>query len=223
MEFRRILTSMSQKWRLILTAGIIFGIFGLYLSILSAPPMYRAEMTLYVLNRSKVNAGQALSTQDLTLGQQLLKQFSGIFKGREVTSAAEAVLDAYAVPREELDSMVTLSSTQDSNILRISVESPDANLAAEMANVMGNEFISLINLITQTDFIGILDEAVAPLQPVPNHGPLKTLLWTFCGIMFAVTLIYIQEIFDATILTAEEIENEVSLRVIGIIPEHDIR
>jgi capsular polysaccharide biosynthesis protein len=223
MEIRRILYAVVRKWWLIILLAGIGGGIGYYLNVFLSHPIYSADTKLYVLNLNKVQTGQILNTQDIALSQQLVKQYSGIFYSRSVTSAAAKALVDYNITERMLASMIQLSNQEDSNILTITARAPDPVLAAAVANAMGNEFNSLIRTLTKSDYIGILDEAQVPLQPIPSNGMKKALLWMLAGVVLALAIIYVIEYFDTRVRSAEEIEKVLELNVIGIIPEYDIR
>lgn len=222
MEIRRIIYALVRRWWIILLLVVLCGGTGYYLNVMCAQTLYSADTTLYFLNKDKVEAGQALSTQDLSMSQTLANQYSGIFYSRSVTSAAAKTLDNYLISEKRLASMVNISSEKDSILLTIDAVSPDPKIAAAAANAMANEFIALIGSITKSDFIGVLDEAQVPKIPIPNHGALKTLLFIFGGLVMALGIIYLLEYFDTTVRSSEDVEDHLKLRVIGIIPEHDI-
>ncbi len=223
MEIRRILYSVARKWWLMVILVLLSGGIGSYLNIFLPQPMYKADTTLYVLNQDKVLAGQALTTYDLAISQQLVTQYSGIFYSRAVTSAASKSLVNYNISQKMLASMASISSEKGSNLLTINAIAPDPELAAAAANAMANEFISKIHTLTKSDYIGILDQAQVPVRSIPNNGFLKTLLFVFGGLVIALGIIYVIEYFDKTVRSAEAVEDYLKLRVIGIIPEHGIQ
>jgi Capsular polysaccharide biosynthesis protein len=222
MEIRLILYAVARKWWLIILLAGLGGGIGYYLNVYSAHSIYSADTKLYVLNRDKVLTGQILNSQDIAMSQQLVKQYSGIFYSRSVTSAAAKELADYGLSESMIASMVELSNKEDSNLLTIKARASDPVLAAAIANAMGKEFNSLIRTLTQSDYIGILDEAQVPLQPIPNNGMMKVLIWILAGVVSALAIIYFIEYFDTTVRSAEEIEKGLGLNIIGIIPEYDI-
>lgn len=222
MQIRRILYAFARKWWLIVLLTGLGGGIGYYLNVFSAYPIYSADTVLYFMNRAKVQTGQILNTQDIAMSQQLVKQYSGIFYSRSVTSAAAMQLADYNITENTLASMVQLTNQEESNLLTITARASDPYLAAAAANAMGKEFNSQIRTITKNDYIGILDEAKVPSQPIPSKGIRNTLLWMLSGLSIALSIIYVIEYFDTKVRLAEEIENGLELKVMGIIPEYNI-
>ena len=223
MEIRRIFYAVARKWWLILLLTVLGCGMG-FLSAYTTRPMYQAETTLYIMNRDKVlTTGQSLNSQDISVSQQLVRQYSEIITSRLVTSAVVRDVKNYNLSANEILSMVNITSNKDSNILTVSAIWPDPTVAAAVANAAGREFTTQIRQLTNSDNVGILDEALVPNYPVANNGSKKVFLGLLSGLMVALGVIYIIEYFDTTVRSAEDIEKGLKVRVIGIIPEHDIR
>ncbi|QHA00932.1 YveK family protein [Dehalobacter restrictus] len=223
MEIRRIIDSISRKWWLCVVSAVLFGGMGWFFHIFLSSPTYNADTTLYVLNRDRVTAGESLSYSDITMGKEFLKQYSGIFYSRSVAAEAARKLDQYSLSAGTISSMANLSINEDSGLLKIRVTAYDAMMAASVADVMGEVFSSKVKEITNSDFIGILDKAQVSNTPIPDNGIIKMILWIVAGEVFSLGIIYLLEYFDTTIRSVEDIENNIGVRVIGIIPEHDLQ
>lgn len=223
MEIRRIWYSIVRKWWLIVLLAILGGGIS-FMSVSATKPIYQAETTLYIMNRDKVlTTGQSLNSQDIAVSQQMVRQYSEIISSRLVTTAVARDVKNYNLTENQILSMVNITSNKDSNILTISALSPDPTAAAAVANATGREFTTQIRQLTNSDNVGILDEALIPNYPVSNNGSKKVLLGLLTGLMVALGIIYIIEYFDTTVRSVQDIEKGLKVRVIGIIPEHDIR
>ncbi|MDR3541180.1 MAG: Wzz/FepE/Etk N-terminal domain-containing protein [Desulfosporosinus sp.] len=222
MEIRRILYSITSKWWLIVLLAVIGAGLG-FLIAYSAKPMYQADTTLYIMNRDKMAEGDlSLRSQDIEVSQQLVRQSIEIISSRLVTSAVLKDIKNYNITEKELLSMISINSNLNSNIVTISATWSDPAVAAAVANATGSEFAIQIRQFTNSNILKVLDEAIVPNNPVPNKGPQKVLLGLLAGLIIAFGVIYIIEYLDTTVRSAEDIENGLKVRVIGIIPEYDI-
>lgn len=223
MEIRRLLFAIARKWWLIVLLVLLGGGVGL-LRMFSAKPMYQADTALYIMNRDKVlMTGQSLNSQDITASQQIVQQYSDIVNSRSVISAVLNDVKNYNLTENEIKSMISIDSSKNSGILTIGAVSLDPNVAAAVANATGQEFSNEMQQLTNTNNIGVLDAAQVPKYPVPNNGSKIILLGILAGLLVAFGIIYIIEYFDTTVRSVEDIERGLKVRVIGIIPEHDIR
>lgn len=223
MEIRRIFYSVAHKWWLIVLLVVIGGGIG-FLNVYYTKPMYQSDTTMYIMNLDKVlTKGQSLNASDIAVSQQLVRQYYGIIYSRSVTSAVTQEVKKYNLSENAILSMVSIDSKADSNIFTISARGYDPTITAAVANATGRAFSAQIRQLSNSDNVGILDEALVPNYPVNNNGAQKILLGILTGLMVAFGIIYIIEYFDTTVRSAEDIEKGLGMCVIGIIPELNIR
>ncbi|EHQ89379.1 YveK family protein [Desulfosporosinus youngiae] len=221
MEIRRLFYSLIRKWWLIVLLAVLGGGIS-YLSEHYTEPVYQAETKLYISNRAEAN-GKALNSSEIALRQELVRQYYDIIYSRSMTSAVSQAVKEYNLSENEILSMVNIASKEDTNIFTISARGPDPTIVAAVANATGREFITQLNQLSNSDNVGILDAALVPSNPVNSMGRQKVLLGILLGLTVALGIIYSIEYYDTTVRSAEDIVKGLNLRVIGIIPEHDIR
>lgn len=223
MEFRRIFDSVARKWWLILVLAVLGGVMG-FLYEYYTKPIYEANTKLYIMNLDKVKTdGRALSSSDLDISQQLVREYFDIIYSRSVTSAVSQEVKEYNLSPDAVLSMLSISSRENSNIFVISARGPDPMMVAAVANATGRVFSTQISQLSNSKNVGILDKALVPKYPVNNKRNQEIYLGILSGLMVAFGIIYIIEYFDTTVRSVEDIEKGLNLSVIGIIPEHNIR
>ena len=223
MDIRRILYSVARKWWLIVLLGVLGGGIS-YLTVYFTKPVYQADTKLYIMNLDKVSTnGQKLNSSDITLSQQLVRQYYEMIYSRSVATAVSQEVKEYNLSQNAILSMVSIASKEDSNVFTISARWSDPAIAAAVANATSRAFSAKIRQLSNSDNVGILDEALVPNYPINNKGPQTVLLGLLAGWMVALGIIYIIEYFDTTVRSVEDIEKGLNLSVIGIIPELNIR
>ena len=223
MEIRKITQAYFRKWWLVTLFALLGGIIGYFLYIYSAVTTYEARATLFVFTSDKVVSGETLSTGDLNLSQQLLTQYSGFFYSK--TMAEEAMkdpdMDGFDISVEQLSEISTISTSEESNLLMIYASSEDSDLSIAAVNAMSTAFVKRLNDLTQGNYIGVLDRAYTA-SIMANNGKVKALMVVLAFIVVAFGIIYLLIYFDATVRSVDEIEQELKVRVIGIIPDYDV-
>lgn len=224
MEIKKLFFAVIRKsWLIVILAFLGGGITG-FISIYTSVPAYVAETSIYSMNHSKVSlTGESVNSQDISLGRQLLNEYSQIINSRKVMSLALRELKISGLTEEALNRMISLNLKKDSSVMVVRAISSNPQMSADVANAVSRAFTSKIRELTNNDSIGILDDAQVPDYPISNGHLKKLLLGVLAGIAIAFSLIYIIELFDTTIRDEEEVEHELKLRVIGIIPKHDMR
>lgn len=112
----------------------------------------------------------------------------------------------------------------DSDIMVVNATWSDPRIAAIISNAVSGAFVNTLNELTSSNSVGILDQARPPLIPLnAASAPIRVLIGGLAGLLLGFGIIYIQELLDTTVRTIEEIEEDLNLKVIGIIPEHQIK
>lgn len=123
----------------------------------------------------------------------------------------------YQLSVEELKSMVTITSQQNSQVFSINVKSKDPKLAADVANEVADVFKDKIGGFMKINNVSIIDSAKANKKPVsPN-----TKLFTLAGLVVlgGLTFLYmlIKELSDTTIKSPDEVSQLFGMTNLGVI------
>lgn len=224
MEPKKIFHILIKNWLLIAILLILGGTAG-FLSVQLSEPEFKAEVKMYIKSVDPAT-GRGLSMSDFTLSEYLVQQYSQIISSRTVLSAIMEGVKQHNVKEiseEDLMLMIDIDSNEQSNIFSVSATDTDPYVAAAVADATADQFSIQLNIITNSETVGILDEAQIPELPVPNHRTIKILFGMIAGAMFAAAIIWFKEYFSTAVRSEEDIEQVVGLRLIGIIPEHNIR
>ncbi|MGO3536085.1 MAG: YveK family protein, partial [Leuconostoc mesenteroides] len=123
----------------------------------------------------------------------------------------------YQLSVDELKSMVTITSQQNSQVFSINVKSKDPKLAADVANEVADVFKDKIGGFMKINNVSIIDSAKANKKPVsPN-----TKLFTLAGLVVVggLTFLYmlIKELADTTIKSPDEVSQLFGMTNLGVI------
>lgn len=123
----------------------------------------------------------------------------------------------YQLSVDELKSMVTITSQQNSQVFSINVKSKDPKLAADVANEVADVFKDKIGGFMKINNVSIIDSAKVNKKPVsPN-----TKLFTLAGLVVigGLTFLYmlIKELADTTIKSPDEVSQLFGMTNLGVI------
>ncbi|MCC8440755.1 capsular biosynthesis protein [Leuconostoc pseudomesenteroides] len=123
----------------------------------------------------------------------------------------------YQLSVDELKSLVTITSQQNSQVFSINVKSKDPKLAADVANEVADVFKDKIGGFMKINNVSIIDSAKANKKPVsPN-----TKLFTLAGLVVlgGLTFLYmlIKELSDTTIKSPDEVSQLFGMTNLGVI------
>ncbi|WP_407604932.1 YveK family protein, partial [Pseudomonas aeruginosa] len=120
---------------------------------------------------------------------------------------------------EQLNSKITVGSQTESQVVAITVQDEDPQLAADIANTTASVFQREISKIMNVDNVSILAKAevkenMAPVKPQPL---LNIAIALVVGLMAGVGLSFLLEYFDNSIKDEHDVEKHLNLPILGVI------
>ena len=200
---------------LTITAGIIY-------TYNFVTPKYKAKTTLLLaqINEDKLNQNTLKQSEitDLSMTSTLLEPYISIIESNKV---AKRVIDNLKLDMSEDDLQKMLSVTEENTaMVAITVVSEDAEFSAKVANEIAKVFKEESQEIFNITNVNIIDVAEVEEKPY-NVNHLKDLLiFTLLGVFASCGLILVIYMLDTTIKEEEDIEHELGLPVLGVIPTY---
>ncbi|CCF29536.1 Capsular polysaccharide biosynthesis protein [Weissella confusa LBAE C39-2] len=134
---------------------------------------------------------------------------------KEITKPSNKTKHQISV--DELKSMVTITSQQNSQVFSINVKSKDPKLAADVANEVAAVFKDKIGGFMKINNVSIIDSAKANKKPVSP----STKLFTLAGLVIlgGLTFLYvlIKELADTAIKSPDEVSQLFGMTNLGVI------
>ncbi|MFA6939921.1 MAG: GNVR domain-containing protein, partial [Clostridiaceae bacterium] len=116
----------------------------------------------------------------------------------------------------------TVTTKAGAMILNISVQSNVAVDAYKNVQAYADAFVERANQLIPDGDVKIMDSAQVPesaIKPNVNHN---TVIGFLLGLLISVSISFLLEYMDNTLVTKEEVEEYLDLSVIGIIPENNM-
>ena len=209
-----------SKMLVIILITIFCGLLGSMYTLFMQTPMYKSTTTLLLANvstfDSATNISNNLST-DITLNQKLVSTYREIITSKRVLKQVIKKLDLI-YEYETLKKMITVDSVSNTEIISVTVKSPNPETSKEIANEVANTFCDEIVNIYQIQNINIIDKAEINDVPYNINLVKQIIIYLLIGFVLGSVVVFIMYYFDTTLKTKEEIEEKVGLPVLGIIP-----
>lgn len=217
-SLKELLQTLKKRLALILaitlTAVIISGV----VSFFFLTPIYQASTQILV---NQKNEDQAMYNQaELNANLQLINTYNVIIKSPAILElvAEELKLNMTA---GQLNSKITVATQDNSQVVNITVQDEDPQIAADIANTTANVFSKEIIEIMNVNNVSILAKATvadgqSPVKPQPL---LNVAIALVVGLMAGVGLAFLLEFLDNTVKTEQDIEKLLELPVLGVISE----
>lgn len=211
----------SQLYILIL-AALIGALSMYYISNTLMDKKFQSSTSLYVIQQQD---SQTVTYSDLQTGTQLTKDYAELIVSRMVTSQVIADLDLQNtypdmknITSNQLAQMITVSSQQDTRILKITVEDTNPMRAQDIANAVRNAAAEHIYRVMDIESVNVVDYANLPEGPSSPNVMKNIVIGGLIGFVIAAAVIIVLFLLDDTIMSVDDVQKYLELSVLASIP-----
>ena len=180
-------------------------------------PTYTAITTMYVLNKQN-NDANTVNYADLQSSQLLTADYRELALSKRVLTAVANEL-GLSTSNLASDYGITITSANNTRVIQISATASDPLLASSLANAIGREFSVCVVEIMDVNNVSVVDAAVPPSVPSAPKKMQTIAIATFAGLILAIGIALLIEMFNTSIRSGEDIEKVLELALLAKIPK----
>jgi len=185
------LRQIPHSWRLIAIFTLLAWVISLIISYQTVP-IYRASATFLVFPNASLTSSRDFVTSLDTLDRKTVSStYADIMSSTRVYS--EAVQKLKRNPKSLASYTHSTLVQENSNVMVLDVEGPDAETAAQLANNIGQTGITYIKGIYQVFDISFLDQAVQSVNPVSPQPLRDGAFWGGVGCLAGLVVALVKE------------------------------
>ena len=211
-DLKELLNYFVSQIFLMLSIVFVVLIIGFSYDAFIKVPKYKSYTTILLTTENNT-----ITSNDIILNKNLIDTYTEIIKSRKVVGK---VIDNLSLEYdiETLQKNIAVANVNDTEIIKITVEDEDSNLAKNIANETAKVFNAEVIKLYNIQNIGIIDYAEASQKPY-NINLIKSIaIYLMIGIILSLAVVFVMFYFDTTIKTVEEVERKLNIPVIGAIP-----
>ncbi|MBC5624096.1 capsular biosynthesis protein [Clostridium sp. NSJ-49] len=217
-SIEEIFEALKKRWKMIalitILATVIAGVFSFFI----IDPVYEASTKLFV--GKEENSTETYNSNDIAMYQKLLKTYSETIKTRDLLTSA--IKDSkYDLEVGTVSSALTVVPVTDTQILQIKYQSKDPKEAEVMLKAISNNFIKTAKELVPNGNVRVIEAVETPKNPVSPNKVMNIAIAFLLGLMVSVGLVFLLEYLDNTYKNKEQLEKELEIPVLGIIPNLD--
>jgi capsular polysaccharide biosynthesis protein len=221
LEIKDILNIFQQKLVMIIILTAIITASGILYTLFIQTPMYKSNVTMVLATPTntteEATATSTITQGDLLLNQKLVSTYSEIIKSRKISSQVIINLGLkYSI--EQWNSMISVNSRKDTEMLEIVVTNANPEIAASIVNNVAEVFSKEIVNIYNIKNVSIIDKGIVASSPYNISIIKQVILFFFSGIIISLFLSFILYYFDTTVKDPEEVEKRLGMSVLSVIP-----
>ncbi|KLE14607.1 Wzz/FepE/Etk N-terminal domain-containing protein [Clostridium sp. C8] len=207
--------ALKKRWLMIVTITLIATIISAALSFFVIKPKYEATTKVFIGKDEGDN--QAYNQNDVLMYQKLMKTYSEAIKTKDLVSRSLQGTSLELKPEDVLANL-TVSPVTDTQILQIKYKSNNPQEAKVVIQELTDEFIKTSKELVPNGNIKTIEEVQLPENPVSPNKKMNIAIAFLLGLMVSVGLAFLLEFLDNTFKSKEQLERELDIPVIGVIP-----
>ena len=207
-----------KKRVLLIFSMMILGVVALAgMTFFLITPKYGTD-TLLVVQSNQETLTNANLQSDLTGNVMMVNTYKDLIKSDVVLDQVSLQLakeNGIQYTSNELNKMISVTQSQNSQMFSIRVISINAKEAMEIANKTAMIFKEKAVEILKVDKVSIISPAKLQTTPVSPNKKLNLLIGAVIGLILGVMIVFLLEFLDKTVKDTKFIENELELPILG--------
>lgn len=214
-----IIDAVKKRWKIIalttVLATVVSGIFSFFV----ISPTYEASTKIFIGKEGAESEGY--NSSDVSMYQNLIKTYSELIKTKDLVNKA---IDnsQYDLSVNNVLNGITVNTLTGTQILQISYQSKSSSIAKNMLESITNEFINKAEELVPNGNVKILESVELPKNPVAPNKTMNIAIAFILGMMVGFGIVFLLEYLDNTYKNKEQLEKDLDIPVLGVIPMSDL-
>lgn len=220
-DIKELLGLFWNKKIQIIIITIVLTLIGTIYSFTMVKPKYEASTTL-VLASLKNEEGESITQTEITINSKLVTTYSELVKSKTVLREALTNLElSEKISEESLRGSIKVKSVEDTEIIKITVENGDSEIAAKLANEIARIFAIKVAEIYNINNVYVVDAAEVTTLPSNINHLRDIAIFMAVGLVIGFAEVLIVKLLDNKIRTEQDVEKSTELLVLGILPKNE--
>lgn len=211
-----IFEALKKRWILIVSITLVATLISGVLSFFVIKPTYETSTKVFIGKEESNQEGY--NTNDIQMYQKLLQTYAETIKTNEVVQAAINSTNNADLTVPAVKGALTVTPVSDTQILQIKYQNKSPEVAKEILESITNEFVILAKELVPNGNVRVIEAVQLPENPVAPNKKMNVAIAFLLGLMVSVGLVFLIEYLDNTFKNKENLERELDIPVLGIIP-----
>ena len=214
-----IIDAVKKRWKIIalttVLATVVSGIFSFFV----ISPTYEASTKIFIGKEGAESEGY--NSSDVSMYQNLIKTYSELIKTKDLVNKAIDNSE-YDLSVNSVLNGITVNTLTGTQILQISYQSKSPSIAKNILESITNEFITKAEELVPNGNVKILESVELPKNPVAPNKTMNIAIAFILGMMVGFGIVFLLEYLDNTYKNKEQLEKDLDIPVLGVIPMSDL-
>lgn len=215
-DIRTLMKNLLKRAWIIVICAVLTAAVSLMYTVNFVTPTYRASVSMYINNNSDISS--QVSSSDLAVALQLANTYVNIIKSNTVL---EKVVETTGLnlTAEEIKQMMSAEVVDETEMFRVSIISPNAQMSADIANAIASVAPAEISMIIAGSNAKVIDYAKVPTSRYAPNYTVNTVVGGLVGAVVAIAVIAISVLADGSVCSEDDLMRIYQAPVLGAIPD----
>lgn len=211
----QLLKKLLVNAKYIILVTCVFGALGFFGSKMFMKPVYQAGAKMIVNTRK--DQSQNITNDNINSARNLVETYAVILRGRDVVNQVKTELklqESY----EQLSGAISVKSVNNTPVMQIYVRHSNRDTALKITAKLLEIAPQVLVETTEAGSVKAVEQAYSDPDPVSPSVFRNTVLMAFLGCALTCLIVFILMLTDNTYKTDLDIQKDLGLPVLGVIP-----
>ena len=214
-----IIDAVKKRWKIIVLTTVLATVVSGIFSFFVISPTYEASTKIFIGKEGAESEGY--NSSDVSMYQNLIKTYSELIKTKDLVNKA-INNSQYDLSVNNVLNGITVNTLTGTQILQISYQSKSPSIAKNILESITNEFITKAEELVPNGNVKILESVELPKNPVAPNKTMNIAIAFILGMMVGFGIVFLLEYLDNTYKNKEQLEKDLDIPVLGVIPMTDL-
>ena len=215
-DLLQIAKKLLENAKYIILITVIAGILGYLGTVMFVTPVYQAGAKMIVNSRKDETTN--ITNDQLNSARNLVETYAVIIRGRDVLNQVVSELNLQE-SYDQLAESITVKSVNNTPVMQISVKHTNRDTAVLIAAKLLEIAPDVLVETTEAGSVKAVEQAYADTKPVSPNEIKNAVLMAMAGFVVSCAVILFLMLLDNTYKTDLDIQRDIGIPVLGVIPE----
>ena len=219
-NIQKVIEFIKKFWKMILICILISTLISSIITFFLIKPKYEAETKVFIGKQKYKSSGQNYNNDEVQLYQRLLKTYTEVIKTKNIAKAAIKQGDLDTTVAELLNNL-SVSPVTDTQILQLKYKDDSPQECYDGLYNITKVFIDVFKVLYPQGNVQVIEQVSTIGIAINPNNIINIALGVIIGMIFGTIIAFLMEYSNHTFNNKEDLENQLGVSVLGIIPVNE--
>lgn len=221
-DLREIILLLKKNLLGLIALTVLFAAAGYLLSTFVMTPRYEASATMIVNSREDAAAQTNITSDQINSATKLVDTYSVILTSDTVLDKTIEDL-GLDMDYEDLLGKVTVESVNSTQVMKISAQDEDPQLAQQIVASIVEQAPDIIIQTVKAGSVEVISQPKAGENPVSPRKMMNTAIAGVLGLVLGLGVVFLRSMLNNKFMTDTDVNKKLGLTVLGVIPQVNMK